>query len=88
MRAPIKNFSSLLFIGIFIFLFFTSCTKKAHQKKGIELAISQEEKRWMAKFFQDLLLEEGAIFTLWGSKPITRIILYHYTDVEIKKYYD
>lgn len=38
--------------------------------------VSREEKVWMEKFFRDLLFEELGAFTLWGSKPITEIVLY------------
>lgn len=40
----------------------------------------------MTKFFQDLLLEQQAIYTLWGSKPVTRVILYEYPEEEIQAY--
>lgn len=42
----------------------------------------------MEKFFKDVMLEENGIFTLLGTKPITAIPLYLYTDEELKAYYD
>lgn len=42
----------------------------------------------MEQFFKELLLEEGAIYTLWGSKPVTRCVLYYYTEEEIEEYYN
>ncbi|MGE5195805.1 MAG: hypothetical protein ACM3JI_00565 [Anaerolineae bacterium] len=40
----------------------------------------------MSKFFKDILLEESAVYTLWGSKPLTIIPLYHYSEEEEKMY--
>ena len=37
----------------------------------------------MTKFFDDLLFQEGAVYSLWGSKPITEIALYHYSKEEL-----
>ncbi len=42
----------------------------------------------MEPFFKEFLLEGSAIYTLWGSKPITRCILYYYTEEEIQYWYD
>jgi hypothetical protein len=42
----------------------------------------------MEPFFQELLLEGSAIYTLWGSKPITRCILYYYSEEELQYWYD
>ncbi|MEN9344007.1 MAG: hypothetical protein RLZZ453_794 [Chlamydiota bacterium] len=36
----------------------------------------------MSKFFDDLLFSEQAVYTLWGSKPITEIVMYHYNEEE------
>lgn len=62
-----------------------SCEKK--QTKGsLSESIAQltaDERLWMDKFFQDVMLDESAIYTLWGSKPITTIILNHISDEEI-----
>ncbi|MDN3507155.1 MAG: hypothetical protein P0S96_08000 [Simkaniaceae bacterium] len=37
----------------------------------------------MEKFFNDLLFKEGGVYTLLGSKPVTEVVLYHYTDEEM-----
>ncbi|MDN3507209.1 MAG: hypothetical protein P0S96_08285 [Simkaniaceae bacterium] len=42
----------------------------------------------MTKFFSDLMLEEECIYTLGGSKPMTRVILYQYSEEKIKEYMD
>lgn len=62
--------------------FFFSC----HPHSEHQLA--KDEQKWMTKFFSDLMLEEGCIYTLEGSKPITLTILYQYSDEIIKAYMD
>lgn len=42
----------------------------------------------MGKFLNDLFLEEGAIFVLWGSKPLSTFPLYLFRDEEMKNLYD
>ena len=70
---------TFFFLAI-VFLFF-SCSSPRKQNSQLELNF--EERQWMEKFFNDLLFVEGAAYTLWGSKPITEIVLYHYTDDEM-----
>lgn len=41
----------------------------------------------MEKFFNDVMLDESAIYTLWGSKPITKIAIHYYSDEEMEEYY-
>lgn len=43
---------------------------------------------WMTKFFCDLMVDEHGIYTLWGSKPLTLIIIDQYTDKERQEYYE
>jgi hypothetical protein len=68
------------FFLVTIFLF-SSCGSP--DKKNLRFELSFEERQWMEKFFNDLLLVEGGAYTLWGSKAITEIVLYHYTDEEM-----
>ena len=45
----------------------------------------------MTKFFNDLMLDQSAIYTLWGSKPLTFATAYlmdSYSEEEIQAYYD
>ncbi len=65
-------------------IFFVSACKDSH-KQTLQFDLSLEEKQWMEKFFDDLLFVEGGAYTLWGSKPITEIVLYHYTDDEMNE---
>lgn len=41
----------------------------------------------MEKFFRDVMLDEHAIYTLCGTKPITTMPIYYYTDEEVDEYY-
>ncbi len=41
----------------------------------------------MNKFFRDVFLRESAIYTLWGTKPITRIIVRHISEEEVEREY-
>jgi len=36
----------------------------------------------MEEFFRGVMIEESAIYTLWGTKPVTVIIIDYYTDEE------
>jgi len=78
----IKRMLKHTFFLLAIFFLFSSCSSSKKQSSQLEL--SPEEKHWMEKFFSDLLFAEGGAYTLWGTKPITEIVLYHYTDEEMK----
>jgi len=67
-----------IFFSIFFSIFFlTSCSKPyGHDKKekknqSSEILISKEEKIWMNKFFHDFFLDSSAIYTLYGTKPLS-----------------
>ena len=53
-----------------------------------KLELTSEERIWMTKFFTEILLEQHAIYTLWGSKPISLIIIDEYTNEEVDAYYN
>ena len=69
------------FLLLAIIFLFNACTSSPKQPSQFEVSI--EEKQWMEKFFKDLLFLEGGAFTLWGSKPVTEIVLYHYSEEEM-----
>lgn len=83
--AKLKNFRvyKSLWFFLAILFFFSACQKSNLPSKQHE--ISSDERIWMEKFFDDLLFVEGAAYTLWGSKPITEIILYHYSTEELEE---
>jgi hypothetical protein len=80
-RVNLKLFS--LFIAI---LFFVSGCRNSTQLPTHDL--SSEERVWMEAFFTGMMLQNRAIYTLCGSKPVTCIALNYYTDEEIQAYYD
>jgi hypothetical protein len=60
------------------FLLFTPSHAKADPKmlgKTEEWSIEPHERKWLEKFFNDIMLQESAIYTLFGSKPMTTIVL-------------
>jgi hypothetical protein len=89
MKPPVKKSSLLSFNWFYYFLaiIFTlsSCNFTENDKPS---QISKDERAWMEKFFNDLMLFESGIYTLWGSKPITLVGIPHYTEDELKTYID
>lgn len=75
-----------IFILLAIVLFVVSCSHSPKQESLFD--ITAEEREWMEPFFKELLLEETAIYTLWGSKPVTRCVLYYHTDNELEELYN
>lgn len=71
-----------------IFLFLSNCSTNPPTNEKTLYDLSAEERQWMTKFFNDILLEHSAIYTLWGSKPITEIVIEHHSEEEIKAYFD
>ncbi len=72
-----------LFLAI---LFFVGGCHKTTQPPTYEL--SSDERIWMETFFTGLMLQNPAIYTLCGSKPMTCITLHYLTDEEIQAHYD
>lgn len=66
-----------------IFLTVSCSTPK---NKTLNQTLSADEIEWMEKFFRDVMLEEGGIYTLCGSKPITLITISYDSDDEIQAY--
>ena len=72
----------------FTSLFLISCSKE-HAKKNsspeispISITLSEEERQWMDKFFNDLLLESPAMYTIFGTKPISGITIISASEEE------
>lgn len=89
MTSLVKKYLLFCFTIIFTFLaislYTTSCSK---QKSPPKNHLSNEDRVWMEKFFRDVMLHESAIYTLWGEKPITGLIIEHFTQEEIEAYYN
>lgn len=70
-----------------ILLLTVSC--QSSQKETDNLNFSSDEKVWLTQFFEDVMLFESGIYTLWGSsKPLTMIAIEQYTDEEKQAFYD
>ncbi len=64
-------------LGIYIiiyYLFLTACTSSPPTKQN-----SPEAQRFLEK----LLFEEGGVYTLFGSKPLTDILVFHGKETDI-----
>ncbi len=72
-------------LGLLAIIFVMSaCNGPRRQKTdGLASPLTTEERRWMTRLFDSLMFAEGGVFVLWGSKPMTEMILYHYTEEEI-----
>jgi hypothetical protein len=72
------NLSKCFFL---LLLFFTSCSSELEQQKKsqnsshCQIEVSTEDKKWMSEFFTDFFLKGGAIYTLFGSKPMSQITI-------------
>ena len=66
----------LIFLAI-VFVF-SSCSKSPEKKASFDL--TKEERAWMEDFFRGIMIEERGVYTLWGTKPVTEIIIDYYTD--------
>jgi hypothetical protein len=79
-----RLYSLYLLLSIFL-LITTSC--QPNKKKTSDFSLSSEERVWLTQFFEDVMLCERGIYTLWGSKPLTMIAIEQYSDEEKKAFY-
>ena len=63
-----SNLSKFFFL---VLIFFTGCSEYQNKSKITSIEISQDDRIWMDKFFRDLFLEGPALYTLFGTKPMT-----------------
>ena len=72
-----KSFVKIkILILLVIFLIFNAYS--SHNKTTLKkFNISSEEYTWLEKFFRKFMLEESAIYTLAGTKPLTEIHVYY-----------
>jgi len=77
---PSLNFFTTHNVGCFLFpviFFLQSCStppaKQIPKPATAELnnIVTKEERQWMEKFFKELFLESSAIYTLFGTKPLS-----------------
>jgi hypothetical protein len=88
MQPPKIRFTSRLFIPWINFFAILLCAISCDKPRSHVNNLSQDERTWMTNFFNDIMLEDEGIYTLLGSKPLTRIVLYHYTEDQKRDYYD
>jgi hypothetical protein len=63
-----------IFLGLFVTFVVFSSFNKADEKEPT-YKLTTEEKAWMEPFFRGIMLQNQAIYTLCGSKPMTMIPL-------------
>jgi hypothetical protein len=83
----IKIFRCFAYFFAISFLFFTPSYAKADPKiseKTQGWSIEPHERKWLEKFFNDIMLHESAVYTLFGSKPMTMIVLDHTPEEKIQ----
>ena len=59
----------------------TEVAKVEKTRRGL---IQPQERKWLEKFLTDIMLRENGIYTLWGSKPMTLIVLDHTPEEKIQ----
>ena len=79
------NLKPLCFFFSILFLI-SGCHKTT--QPPTPYGLTSEERAWMENFFKGLMLQNPAIYTLCGSKPITCITLHYHTEEEVQAYYD
>ena len=50
-----------------------------------KIRVTSKEKEWLTEFFQDVFLEGSAIYSLWGTKPLTKFEISYYTLEELEE---
>ena len=76
---PLCLFFAILFIV-------SGCHKTAQTPTSYDL--TSEERIWMEKFFKDIMLDQSAIYTLCGSKPMTTINIHYHSDEEVLAWFN
>lgn len=70
-----------------LILLIASC--QSNKKETSSFNLATEERLWLTQFFEDVMLSENAIYTLWGSsKPMTLIAIDLYTEEEKEAIYN
>lgn len=80
--------SACCFLAIIFLYVFASCETPQKGNAQATSALSIEERKWMEKFFRDVMLKETCIYTLLGTKPMSVVVLHHFTDEEIQAWID
>ncbi len=81
-RKKIISFTRFTWCAIFFAIFLSSCG--ASKEEAFQ--VSRDEKKWLHDFFSEIMLDKSGVFTLWGSKPLTAIIIDHFTEEEMAEW--
>ena len=74
-------------LTLLLVLFLSSCQQSPESMLSQEL--SSEEREWLTLFFNDIMLFESGIYTLWGAqKPVTTIPVANYSEKDMKARYE
>jgi hypothetical protein len=57
-------------------------------EKNVQEKIRPDERKWLEKLFTDIMFRENGIYTLYGSKPMTLIILDHKAEEKMQAWVD
>lgn len=77
--------SNILCAIIFIL---NGCTSTTDAPGKLSYCLSEVNHVWMNKFFRDFFLEDPAIYTLWGSKPMTQLAMHYFTEEDMQAWCD
>jgi hypothetical protein len=80
-RKFIKN---VVILSMMLF-FLNECYFQGRKKQNPRFELSLEEHESMEKLFRYLMLREGGIYTLLGSKPLTDCSIFHYGTPESQR---
>ena len=81
MKSCKKNKTVFLTL-VLLAISFLSLSPLFYKKKENPFGLSKEERGWLDKFMRDMMLDENWIYTLWGTKPMCRELLYYLTEEE------
>jgi hypothetical protein len=90
-RCGHNFFSFLAYFVALNFLFIAPCDAKpfiGKSEKTVQEKIRPEERKWLEKLFTDIMFRENGIYTLYGSKPMTLIVLDHKFEEKMQAWID
>lgn len=73
--------------GVVLLMSIAFSHSKISATESISSLVSSEEKACLKRFFRYLLIQEGGIYTLWGSKPVTVFTINLRTPQELQALY-
>ena len=91
MASPLRLIKKFKTLQLTLFLIFTTIlfifsSRSKSPVKTNSFGLSKEERTWMEDFFKGIMIQEDAIYTLCGTKPLTRIIINYYTQEDKKAF--